>query len=46
MRDKKQRKEDRERQIPYDITYMWNLKKGTNDFTYKTEVDSQMQKTN
>ena len=24
------------RQILYDITYMWNLKYGTNDPTYKT----------
>ena len=37
-----------ERQISYDITYMWNLKKqkGTNELTYKTEAESQMQKTN
>ena len=35
-------KSDRERQIPYDITYMWNLKKNdTNEFIYKTETDSQ-----
>ena len=25
--------------ILYDITYMWNLKNGTNEFIYKTEVD-------
>ena len=24
-------KSERKRQIPYDITYMWNLKYGTND---------------
>ena len=36
-----QSKSDRERQIPYDITYMWNLKYGTNEPTYKTETDSQ-----
>ena len=30
----------------YDITYMWNLKYDTNEFTYKTETDSQTQKTN
>ena len=35
-------KSDRERQIPYDITYMWNLKNNTNEFIYKTETDSQM----
>ena len=26
----------RKRQIPYDITYMWNLKYGTNEPIYKT----------
>ena len=30
-----------ERQIPYDITYMWNLKYDTNKLIYKTETDSQ-----
>ena len=29
-------KSDRERQILYDITYMWNLKNTTNEFIYKT----------
>ena len=38
--------EVRERRISYDITYMWNLKSDTNEFTYKTETDSQTQKTN
>ena len=33
-------KSDRERQILYDITYMWNLKY-TNELIYKTEIDSQ-----
>ena len=33
-------KPDRERQIPYDITYMWNLKYDTNELTYKTETVS------
>ena len=37
----KQSKSERERQIPYDITYMWNLKYDTNEPTYKTETDSQ-----
>ena len=33
-------KSDRERQISYDITCMWNLKKkGTNKLTYKTEIE-------
>ena len=30
-------KSDRERQIPYDIIYMWNLKYGTNEHIYETE---------
>ena len=30
-----------ERQIPYDIIYMWNLKYDINEFIYKTETDSQ-----
>ena len=34
-------KSDRERQISYDITYMWNLKYDTNEPIYKTETDSQ-----
>ena len=33
-------KSERERQIPYDITYMWNLKYGTNESIYKIETDS------
>ena len=32
---------ERERQIPYDTTYMWNLKYGTNEPIYKIETDSQ-----
>ena len=34
-------KSEREREIPYDITYMWNLKYDTNELIYKTETDSQ-----
>ena len=34
-------KSDRERQMPYDITYMWNLKYDTNEPIYETETDSQ-----
>ena len=34
-------KSERERQIPYDRTYMWNLKCDTNELIYKTEADSQ-----
>ena len=36
---------ERERQIPYDITYMWNLKCGTNESIYKTETDRHRQQT-
>ena len=34
-------KSNRERQILYDITYMWNLKNNTNKFVYEVEADSQ-----
>ena len=34
-----------QRQIPYDITYMWSLKNNnTNELMYKTEIDSQTQR--
>ena len=33
------------RQIPYDITYMWNLKYDTNELNYKTEIDSHTERT-
>ena len=29
-----------ERQLPYDIIYVWNLKYDTNELTYKTETES------
>ena len=32
-------KSDRERQIPYDISYMWNLKYDTSELISKTETD-------
>ena len=32
--------------MSYDITYMSNLKCGTNELSYTTEVESQMQKKN
>ena len=32
---------ERERQMPYDITCMWNLNYGTNESTYKTKTNSQ-----
>ena len=41
----KQSKSERERQIPNDITYTWNLKYDTNELIYKTETDSQTQRT-
>ena len=34
-------KSERERQIPYDVTYMLNLKYDTNELIYKTETDPQ-----
>ena len=39
---------DRERQISYDITHMWNLilKSDTNELIYKTETDLHILKTN
>ena len=36
----KQSQSERERQIPYDNTYMWNLKYNTNEHIYETETDS------
>ena len=33
-------KSERGKQIPYDITYMWNLKYDTNEPIYETETDS------
>ena len=30
-----------QRQIPYDITYMWNLKYDTNEPIYESETDTQ-----
>ena len=33
-------KSERERQITYDITYMWNLRYDTNEPIYKTETES------
>ena len=34
-------KSEREREMPYDITYMWNLKYGTNEPICKTKTDLQ-----
>ena len=36
---------DRDRQISCDITYMWSLICDTNEIIYKTEEDSQTQRT-
>ena len=36
---------DRERQISYDITFMWNLKKGTDELICKIEIEN-IDKTN
>ena len=36
----------RQRQISYDFTYKWNLKNGTTELIYKTEIESQMWKIN
>ena len=33
-------KSETKRQIPYDITYMWNLKYDTNELIYEAETDS------
>ena len=41
----KQSKSERERQIPYDFTYMWNLKYDRNELIYETEKDSQKLRT-
>ena len=30
---------ERQRQIPYDITYVWNLKYDTNERIYQIEID-------
>ena len=37
-------KSEKERQIPHDITCVWNLKYNTNEEVYKTETDSEIQR--
>ena len=37
----KRSKSEREKQIQYGGTYMWNLKYDTNEPIYETETDSQ-----
>ena len=39
--DTKWRKSDRERLMPYDITYMWNLRYDTNKPIFEAETGSQ-----
>ena len=34
-------KSERQRQIPYDNTYVWNLQYDRNDLIYETETESQ-----
>ena len=34
-------KSDRERQIPHDITFVWNLKQDADELIDNTETDSQ-----
>ena len=36
---------EREKQIPYAITYMWNLRYDTNELIHETETDLQTQST-
>ena len=38
----KQSHSERERQIPYDISYMVNLRYNLNEHIYETETDSQV----
>ena len=38
-------KSERQRQIPYNITYLWNLKYDTNELIYEAETDSQTART-
>ena len=32
--------------MSYDIAYMWNIKMGTNELTYETEIALEIQKIN
>ena len=38
---KSEKDKDRERQIPYDITYVWWLKYDINEHIHRKEMDSQ-----
>ena len=44
-RDSHTKRSQKEKEIPRDITYMWNLKYGTNETICKTETDSQTLRT-
>ena len=35
-------KSDQERQVTYDTTYVWNLKKDMNEHIYKRDTDLQI----
>ena len=35
-------KSEREKQIPYNITHMWNLENGTGELICKAEIETQM----
>ena len=39
--DTKWSKSERERQIPYNVTYMWNLNYNTNELTWKMLTDTE-----
>ena len=39
-------KSDKERQISYDMAYIWNLKYGINEHIYETKTDTLTLKTN
>ena len=44
-RDYHTKRSHKERQIPRDIIYKWNLKYDTNEPIYKTETDSWTERT-
>ena len=35
-------KSERERQMPYDIIYMWKLKYDTNELIYETDTENRL----
>ena len=44
-RDYHTKRSKSERKIPYNITYMWNLRYDMNELIYNTETDSQREQT-